>query len=322
MSETYENFARDTYATVDQQVASALTQANGMPVIILSASEHGDGGLENILNVLMHASAEEPAMASAYTHIAAIESAVRAVGAENVIVSFEFDQEKLDARQGLLKPAIENEELSPEQQMSYVELQDHPVYVALYHATESGIETVASDPLHNIDNYKAQRRFDAEIETLEQHALRTENPPQIVVHIGGSSHIPMWQGHKIHEITDGNVNKDKDMSADKEVGGEVNKDKISEEPLPFEGVYGKVVFLNSYQEPAFEPLTHNTMIYARDPDNAIQIDPPGKMDKTDMDYETIIQRVQAAAADQAVTMPDPETTPDITTDPATTPRTP
>lgn len=306
MSETYENFARDTYSTLNNEIVEAVEQADGMPVIIFSATEHSDSDIEKFLNILTPASQEEPAMASAYTHIAAIESAVRAVGAENVVVSFEFNDRLLNDRQSYIQPAVERDDLSPSRQMEHRGLEENPVYVALYHAMDSGLETVASDPLRDAHNIVDPRRFEAEIESLESLALRTEDKPKIVVHIGGSAHIVTWQGYTM----------DEDRPA------YINETIPQKDPQPFEGIYGSTVYFNSFQEPLIELVTPTAVEYARDPAYANQIDPPGYMDENDKDFETVISRIQATAIEQHGEAASPETAPDVTSDTVTTPRTP
>lgn len=301
MSETYENFARDTYATVNQEVISAVEQADGMPVLVFSGEQHSDS-IEN--NFLTPAAFEEPAMAIAYTHVSAIRAAVDAVGAENVVVSFEFDQQKLDARQGLIRGTVEDD-LAPERMLEAGGRLDHPIYAALYYAMENDLEIVASDPLHREVDPNDPRRYEAEIEALSQYALREENTPKVVVHFGGSAHIANLQGVTPEEFSE---------------GVETTTQDIDDVP-PFEGIYGASAFFNSYQQAPLEPgfLIPEIVDYGMDPRNATQIDPPGYMDEEDRLIQTIIDRVDTAANEVAATPPTPDAAPDAGTNPSLLP---
>lgn len=310
MSETYENFARDTYATVNQEVTSAVEQADGMPILVFSGAQHSDS-IE--FNWLTPGSWEEPAMAAAYTHISAIRSAVDAVGAENVIVSFEFDQQKLDIRQGLIRQRVEDD-LAPEPVLEQIDLVGNPVYAGLYYAMENNIEVVASDPEHRInpDSINPMAAYDpirleAEIGTLSQHALREENTPKVVVHIGGAAHIANLQGVTPTEFSEGIETAEQD----------------TDDVPPFEGVYGSTVFFNSYQQAPLEPgvIIPQIVDYGMDPRNATQIDPPGYMDEEDRLIQTIIDRVDTTANEVAATPPTPDAAPDAGTNPSLLPGT-
>ena len=283
MSDAYEEFAKETYATTRSEIGTAVEGGGGLPVLVVSGNEHIDSGLERKLNYFTRDANEEPAMAGAYTHIAAIQASSDLVGAENVVVSFEFDQDKLDRRIEMVQRAINDDSVTLEDVLKEEGLEGRPVYYAMEYALREGHTLVASDPWHDAPSPTDPKRFDGEIEALGKQALRTEDRPDVVVHIGGSSHFGTLQGHDLRAV----LNNGENM---------VRVDDLN----PFTGIYGNTVFFNSYQAGAGDGIEsgfNQGAIYARKDENAVQIDPPGQMDASDL--ENIAERVQAASAEMA-----------------------
>ena len=246
-------------------ISQALKSSGNLPVFVMSGEVHEDTETENTLNDYLPDQYENPALAAAYTHISAIHAAGELVGKENVIVSIELDQDELDQ-------AIEiaNRELNGQ-----VLVEARPMYEAVRFAVEQGYELVASDPLRDRKNPDRQDRFDAEIETIGKHALRTEDTPKVIIHIGGAYHIGSLQGYRADEL--------------KSDGETLTKNP---ERNPFEGIFGQTLFYNTAQDTSsmfiLEVLDDGNNYY-RNSANASQIDPPGRM--TEIDSRNIANQV-------------------------------
>lgn len=267
MSEAYEIFAAEIYTMARQEIQEAVSSSEGLPVLVVSGYEHIDRGLERTLNYFTTDAEEEPAMASAYTHIAAIQASADLVGGDDIIVSFEFDQDKLDARVEMVLGAINDPETSLEEVLLEAGLEDRPIYYAMEYALEQGYEIIASDPWHDSPSTTDPKRFSGEIEVLSNQASRLEDRPEIVVHLGGSSHFGTLQGHDIDDLK-------------REGGDMLRSNAIS----PFLDVYGETLFFNNYQPGPGDRLTrfaNRPAEYARNPENATQIHAPGQMDELD-----------------------------------------
>jgi len=279
MSKAYEDFARDTFERTQEHIAQAIEASGNLPVLVFSGEEHKDSSIERLTNTILPSAFEEPSLAASYTHIAAIKSAIELAGRENVIVSFETDQLKLDIRRNALQRGIE-EGVEQEDVLAQFGSHGYAQYPAMYFALKQGLELVASDPQMRTEEARAPERYNAEIEALGKHALRTVNQPRIVVHIGGAGHIGSLQGHKIEDLV--------------ENGESLTRNGA---PNPFEGIYGKAIFFNTHKDHAFSvtPFFGADSVYAQNPDNAIQIDPPGQMDESDKKSNNIIDRIENAA---------------------------
>ncbi len=294
MSEAYEQFAKDTYVKVYHDMKDALGASGDLPILVVSGEMHNDPMLgdhidiivseetddflkeyEDIydldISVLIPDSMENPALASAYTHMSNIQAASDLVGKDNVVVSVELNNKTL------------------EQVISFIEKGSTfttpiPALETISFALKNGYEIVASDPLNGKgdkgDKYQ-QERYDEEILAIGRHALRIEDTPKIVVHIGGTNHIGTLQGYDRFDLA--------------ENGEELLRDP---EIDPFNGSYGKVLFYNTAQTTTYsilEGLFDDTIDYAQNPKNATQIDPPGAMDESDR--RNIADRIEEASAE-------------------------
>ena len=280
MSEAYADFATQIYSSMQQEIAEAAAHSGDLPILVVSGYEHIDGRLEKTLNYFTTDAEEEPAMASAYTHIAAMQASADLVGSQNVLVSFEFDQDKLDSRVDMVLRAINNPSLSLENVLEEAGLEERPVYYAMEYALEQGYEVVASDPWHDSPSTTDPKRFSGEIDALSSQATRYDNRPEIVVHIGGSSHFGTLQGHNIEDL--------------KSEGGELNRMQAIN---PFEQIYGQTLFFNNFQPGPGDALfrfANRAAEYARNPENAIQVHAPGQMDEADKDL--ISERISEASS--------------------------
>ena len=275
MGDPYKKFAKETYDTVYTAMKDGVAQSGNLPLLFMSGESHIDTKLEKQSNNFVPESDQEPAIAAAYTHVAAIKSAADLVGNDKVAISFEMDQETLDQ----LKDRYAH---NPD---SFQEMCERfPMLIALKYAIDNGYETVASDPLYQTPNATSPERFDAEKDALGKVALRTNNQPNIIVHIGGSYHIGYLQGHTNEEL----------MENGEHLTRQENED-------PFNGIFGHSVFINSaHRNPLQLQAAPDTQryLYLQNPENAIQIDAPGKMDKADI--TDIAERIEAAAKDMTI----------------------
>lgn len=138
MSEAYEDFATETYTKVRADMAQALEGANGLPILLVSGEAHGD---DSTLDKAIPDFLVEPAIAAAYTHLAAIKAAVDLVGAENVVLSLEQDQRNVTELKGYFDNVREDNALE-----QFKPLQDSQVR-ALIFAQENNVPIFGSDPL-------------------------------------------------------------------------------------------------------------------------------------------------------------------------------
>lgn len=257
MHGVYDQFAQDTYEQVHGAIDQALKNSGGLPVFVMSGEVHEDTEMDNTFNEYLPDQYENPALAAAYTHISAIHAAGELVGKENMVVSIELDQDTLDQEIHIAELELSGHRI----------MQQTPMYEAIRFAVEQGYEVVPSDPLHNTENPYAQERFEAEIEEIGKHALRTDNPPQVIVHIGGAYHIGSLQGYSISEL--------------KSDGETLTKNP---ERNPFEGIFGQTIFYStSHTSPSMfvSEVMDDGAYYYQNRDNAIQIDPPGRMTEID-----------------------------------------
>ena len=240
---------------------------------------------------------EEPALSAAYTHIAAIQSAVDLVGKENVVVSFEFDEPLIEKSLDVVyEIQLLREEGNLDSIYSHAArlFNAFPTFHAMEFAKSQGLEIVGSDPGRGADfSSDSQERRDAEIVALGKLALQTEDTPKVVVHVGGSAHLVTLQGYP--------YNIDTSLFADK-----TQEDAVS----PFEGIYGSQIFINSDQ-PVTDVYNRSALAYMRNPDNAMQLDPPGKMDTSDL--TDIGSRVQDASREYQASETSTEIAPDVST---------
>lgn len=282
MSEAYENFARETYGTVYNTVRENIAAANGAPLLVVSGEDHYDPLIEKVTNLWTDDAQESPAHAAAYTHIAAIRSAVELAGRQNVVVSFEQDPARLgDILANMDRGLIPDFVLDP-----------GPGQQALLYAYDNGLTIVGTDAgyagaLERADGDRNELVMDPQRYAMEIAALsaQAENA-KVVVHIGGAAHIMTLQGYP----------PDSDFSDPDSAPARVDN--------PFEGVYGRTVFFNSDDELKRED---GITAFYRDPENAIQIDAPGQMDASDR--REVAERINQAAQEIRESAPAPDAAP-------------
>lgn len=271
-----------------------LSESVDLPMLVVSGEMHHDLPEQGFLDSFIPAGYEEPALAAAYSHIAAIQSAINLVGKENVVVSFEFNEPLLERS---LSVVDEIQELRGQGNLGNVNSEAgrifnaFPAFHAMEFAKSQGLDIVGSDPGRGKDfSSDSQVRRDAEVDALGKLVLKVADTPKIVVHVGGEAHFVTLQGHPYNLDTS------------------VYKDVTQENVIsPFEGIYGSQIFINSDQ-PVIEAFGRDSAAYMRNPENAMQLDPPGKMDQNDLiDIGT---RIQEAANSLRSEMSVPEIVPE------------
>jgi hypothetical protein len=280
LSETYEKYARDSYTVVMGAMRERLLANGGKPLLVVSGESHEDGTAEKWSNAFTRDSKEQPALAAAYTHMAAITAAVRLVGKENVVVSIEQYSREMgeiarDLRMGL-KPKVQ---LNDEKPMSRAILYANSLGLKIQGTDEGrvgAIRRAEGDLNKAIDD---NSRYVEERQALNDLGRFGPRPPKIVVHIGGAAHIQMLHGY-------GPTDNVAQMSAN--VRNAVKN--------PFEAVYGRPLFFNSSDINSDGDVTHAFTSNAR---NAIQRVAPGAMDANDI--KNIEERIKAA--DRAFVLP-------------------
>jgi hypothetical protein len=275
LSDPYEQFAKDSYTVVMGTMRERLLANGGKALLVVSGESHEDGTAEKWSNAFTRDSKEQPALAAAYTHIAAITAAVRLVGKENVIVSIEQYSKEMaeitrDLRMGL-KPKVE---LNDEKPMSRALLYASSLGLKIQ-GTDDGrvgaIRRAEGDLNKAIDD---NSRYVEERRALNDLGRFGPNPPKIVVHIGGAAHIQMLQGY----------GPTQDVS-------QMSESARRAVHNPFEAVYGRPVFFNSGDQNSDGDITHKFISSAQ---NAIQRVAPGAMDANDI--KNIEERIKAADA--------------------------
>ncbi len=285
LSENYEKFAQETYETVYNAVQQSLATAKNAPILMVSGEGHYDFLSEIITNMWTDDAEETPAHAAAYTHISAIRAAADLVGRENVVVSFEQDPKSIEnILSNLNRDRVPDFFLEPQASQ-----------LAFIYAYKNGFNIVGTDAgyrgaIERADGNVEEIIMDPQRYAMEHAAISAQaGNARIVVHIGGAAHIKTLQGYP----------PDSDFSDPDNVPTPVDN--------PFDSVYGCVVYFNNDDE--FKKETEDTSFY-RNPENAIQIDAPGKMDSRDR--KDVGKRIDDAAA----TMRSEATTVDIMTTPS------
>ncbi|MCE7887793.1 MAG: hypothetical protein DYH13_09885 [Alphaproteobacteria bacterium PRO2] len=266
MSEAYEKYAKDVYATVFKNMKSALHAAGKKSLLVVSGESHGDSFWETwVTNTYTPDEKEKPALAAAYAHISAMTAAEKLVGQKNVIVSIEATPERI---QEILKKFDKG--LKPEE----IEMdRGTPMTYALYHAYESGFKIVGTDSgskkarkLAEEEGIFPDKKVDEAIASEERlGAERNEigklaSKAKIVVHLGGAAHIPSFYGHKM----------DEDFTKPDSL-------QMTHHANPMLKYYGRVIFFNS----ADKDDSDLTATFFSSTRNAIQFKPPGKMSPRD-----------------------------------------
>lgn len=268
MSEQYEEYAAQVYAEVHSQVEDLTAQAVNKPSLIVIVEQHLDDPIEGQTQGVLHPDDWEPALASAYTHVSTLHAAKAMVGSENVVLSLELDQ-------GTLANVIH---LIQENDLEVPELyKGVPAFQATVYAMRNGIRLAASDPEGLNPEVSFSDRDDAQIVSLQQ--LSFEENAEIIIHIGGQAHLRSLDGARVEG------NPFDENYADVRYFNTTKLDPLHEALLERERITNPSAGLSSlYNE------------YATDPENAIQFDPPGKMDLSD---EKIFEKVEAAAKEHA-----------------------
>ncbi|MGB4107614.1 MAG: hypothetical protein WBK55_07440 [Alphaproteobacteria bacterium] len=268
MSEQYKEFAKETYTRIELAAADRRVGNDGKPVLIISAGSATDSVLEtgrSAFNDLFkkkadaaeEAAKEEPAMASAYAHVAAIKAAEQLFDKKNVLVSFQCSPEDVkkilkDTKDGKLGETL-----------GKVFPGDNPMAHAFRYAHENGYQIVGSDvgkesaierANKNNDIYKADR--DEQRYETERNALNMMGTVKTgaVVHITDMRHLPVLIGMKYGE----------------------NPDYQDNVLNPYENVYGLPLIINSDDR-----NSPNYKSYMKPESGLLQIDAPGRMDESD-----------------------------------------
>lgn len=266
----YTQFAQDTYEQIKSDVQKALQADTNLPLLVVSGERHTEIELDEVLAGVIPDKYENPALAAAYTHISAIHAAGELVGKDNIVVSIEMSQSELTA----LTELVQNHTLFLSE-----DTYNLPIMRALSYAIENQYEVVATDPISEPGS--GQERYDAEIEKIGQIALRTQDRPDVVVHMGGAAHIGTLQGYSREELIDNGKHLTRNTEAN-----------------PFEGIYSNQLFYST------APITASMSLgllfdgsdnYYNNPKNATQINPPGKME--DVDIRNIERQVQGLPMD-------------------------
>ncbi|MDH5723660.1 MAG: hypothetical protein OEY94_10115 [Alphaproteobacteria bacterium] len=266
MSEAYEKFARDTYNKVYDTINQSLKKVDGLPILVVSASDLLDYQKEVAWDYFTSDEHEEPALAGAYTHIAAIQAAVDLVGKDNVIVHFIGDQEQMNSNYKRIdrREREGRDATYPiDETIKFINQKGYKIQVDS-EASPNSISDIDSDRL--VNNYG-------------KLANVVPAAPKIVVSIVPSVVLSFLQGYT-----------QEDMIGNK--GAELSRNA---EKNPFEGVYKDSVFFNTarYTRVRFAEPETTWKSYAIKSENAFQVDAPGQMDKTDMNK--ISERIMNAS---------------------------
>lgn len=257
ISEAYEKFAVETYSKVHQELSRAISENEGS-ILLLSMEEHMDSQEESYTNGFTHVKDQEPAISAAYTHISALKSAVDIAGSENVVLSIELPVSVLSQAIAILK---ENEGKIPGK------FAEAPHMYAVAFALEKGIKIMPTDPLSNQNMSSEREQMMAD---SVGSIVTDENPPRVVVHIGGAMHLSTFQGYSAEEViqSQGSITASSDRN-------------------PYKGIYDDVLYFNNARSPQRllefienrnsngDQYTLYSHEYFTNPDNAIQIDAPG-----------------------------------------------
>lgn len=274
----YQDFALRTYASVRTFMESYLrTNREGTPLLVVVGEQHLDIELEQQANESIPDELQEPALAAAFSEIGALEAAARLVGRDDIALSIELPPESLPKYVTAIR---ENGGIVPD---PYKEL---PFMHTLAFAVNNNIEIVPTDP--GLEHRKTNEDLREEMQKTAISAIASaDDPPRIIVHVGGQNHISNLSGYLNREIR---ANE-----------GDVLRD---DRPNPFAGVFDNVLFFNATRnaEQYIDSLglsPNSTAIaesrYAENPANAIQIDAPGRM--SEAVANNIGEMVRQAATD-------------------------
>jgi hypothetical protein len=162
----YKKYIEDTYLDVFGKLQHKLDHNHGKPTLVMSLQYPAKPSLTEIFSD----TAKQHRLGAAIPHIIAMTVAARAVGKENIIVSFEMDPERLKSLDVDVR---------------------RPMDYALRFARESGFKIVGTDTgnkeaeANNPDNFIEESldpiRKKKEIASINELAA---GKPRIVVHIG------------------------------------------------------------------------------------------------------------------------------------------
>ena len=175
----YQDFALRTYTDVRANIKTALDGAVAdLPVLVIIGESHLDTQQERDANLYTADYMEEPALASAFTEIAALEAAARIVGKENVVLSIESFPEKFPEK---IEAIRENGGVPP---APYDQM---PIWHTLAYAVNNGFEIVPTDTGNHYHETAPDLRDEMMIDAVASVSASAEDSPQIVVHVGGES---------------------------------------------------------------------------------------------------------------------------------------
>ncbi len=249
---SYSEFAAQTYATINRALDQALCDSNGGSILMSIGEAH-----QNLRSDDQNPEDEQnPAVAGAFSEVSALAASQRLVGSENTVLAVELLAEDIS----YLIEQIETNDF---------QLDEFDVGMTLSHAIlyahKNGIEIVPIEADADVE-IDAPERDEMMIDSIRALSLTDEQ--KIIIHVGGAAHMSNMAGFSNDTIenTTGDVTLDPDNT-------------------PFSGFYDEVVFVNTVMLPEDyvnglkqnDPQSYGEVMYFSDPDNAIQIDPPGKM---------------------------------------------
>lgn len=289
MSEAYKKFAEKTLDMITLAASMVRQDNNGKPLLIISAQSPPDTPffentklqLKNLFNDKEAAAQEEPSMASAYAHVAAIRGAAKLLGdKKNVLVTFDLSPDevnriKQDAKNGKLDSALDKA-FGKDSAAAYAFRYAYERGFTIA-GVDAGKERAVEQAKKNNDPYKGAR--DETRHEIERHAINTMGTiKKAVVHITSIDHLPVLMGRKFGENPDYTHTND---------------------PLnPYLDVYGLPLVVNSddRNSPVFKSLTVPEFGF-------VQIDAPGRMDESDK--TDIGKRIDEAANPPSPSSPSP-----------------
>jgi hypothetical protein len=279
VSDTYEKFAKDTYATIYGAMSQHMRNNPGKPMLVSSGESHYDTTSEKIFGT------SDPALAAAYSHMAAMLAAEKLVGKRFMVVTFEQPPGVIDDISRNLQLGKKLPEVLRNQPMARaiefavsrgytVTGTDEGQTRAINRATQKEIDTGNPDYNKILGRAADDNSRYVEERTALNNVMDTRPRPKIVVNVGGAAHIQTLSGF----APTTNV-------------GQMSESRRSGVVNPFENTYGHPVFINSSDK----TNTDNdiTFKFINSAQNAIQNHAPGKMDANDA--ANIEQRMISAA---------------------------
>lgn len=290
MSQRYQDHAKEVYRKFYEEMEAGLKQAeaSGKPILVVNGEYHRDSDIEAIANLALADEAQDPALGIAYSHIAAIKAAEELAGKENIVISMELPPQTTEK---ILASGLLDLNNPPKNE-------DVPAAHALFHILREKYNFEETDTGFGYGTY-SPHRYKAENQAIA--AIPNEHPDaKIIVHIGGLAHLLTLSGYDPEYY----AGQSEDLST------------LKKEP-PFNNQYGSVLMFNNCPTVCtnigiiHENVRPLSAEFATSAANAIQIRAPGRMDEDDKVLDTIVARIEAAAANyrpaEEIT-PSPETT--------------